>query len=176
MSSKSRLSRDQRRRAKLTDRAQRVPEIEQLAYRGRKYQVDRWVPQVFQTELGIYESYVASGRLLTNKHVERALIELIHRLRDGLPAPLQEGEEEFAYADGIEEEFVIWNIRRNWRILFEEHGSVATHDLVGIMRTLLHSIIAHAWNTGPEHGYLEFLEGFMRSGGVTVQRMELSRM
>jgi hypothetical protein len=170
MSAKNRLSRDQKRRAKLAQRAQKRPEIRDLAYSGTKYQAECWVPQVFQTELGIYEAYRVSGRTLTNKHLERALIDLIHRLRDGLPAPLQEGEEEIACDDGVQEDFLIWNIRRNWAILFEERGPVSRHDLIGILRTLLHSILAHAWNTGPGSGYLHFLEQHMRDCGVEVRK------
>jgi hypothetical protein len=171
MSAKSRLSRDQRRRAKLAARAKKRPTIEELAYRGEKYRGEGWTAVVFQTEVGIYEAYMILERRLTNKNVERALIDLIGRLRGGVAAPLSEGEKEIRLDEPSPEDFLIWNIRRNWTIYFEKSGPVATHDLVGILRTLLYSITAHAWHSGPTRGYLHFLEGFMEEAGVRVQRL-----
>ena len=48
----------------------------------------------------------------------------------------------------------------------EEAGPVDPKDLVGILRTLLHSIEAHAWHRGPERGYVSFLQEFMAGGGL----------
>lgn len=162
MGVKSRLSRDQKRKAKLAERAKKRPVSESLAYSGTKYQADRWTPHVYQTELAVYETIVLSDRRLTNSQVEAAFIQLIGRLRAGLTAPLQEEEPEVIFVAGSEVEFLMWNIRRNWRILFQEQGPVSTGDWVGILRTLLNSIEAHAWNTGRHRGYVHFLQGFMQ--------------
>jgi hypothetical protein len=160
---KNRRSHDQKRKAKLAKRAERGgldADIE--PYSGRKYQADHWVPHVYQTELGIYEAIRLSKRLLTNDQVKAALIQLIKYLRDGHPAPLAETDPEVAFEAGKEVEFLVWNIRRHWSLLFQEQGPVPSHDLIGILRTLLYSIQAHAWHTGPSRGYVAFLEDFMQ--------------
>ena len=120
------------------------------------------MPHVYQTELAIYEAIVLSGRRLTNEQVRAALVWLIKHLRSGQPAPLAEDEPEVAFAVGNEVEFLVWNIRQHWGILFQEQGPVRDDDLVGILRTLLNSIVAHAWQTGPSRGYVAFLDGFMQ--------------
>lgn len=160
------VHRQQKRRAKLARRARKERSRKQLsatpvAYSGRKYQTDRWIPHIYETELAIYEAIMHSGRRLTNEQVKAAFVQLIHELRRGLPAPLAEGEPDVPFAAGQEVEFLVWNIRRHWRELFHDQGPVSRDDLVGILRTLLHSIEAHAWNTGPRRGYVEFLVSFL---------------
>jgi hypothetical protein len=54
----------------------------------------------------------------------------------------------------------VWNIRRRWGIAFEQSGPVGSDDLIGILRTLLYSIIAREWHTGPDLGYVAFLAKF----------------
>jgi hypothetical protein len=166
---KDRRSKEQKRKAKLTARTERRPEAEKLAYSGRKYQADAWVPAVYETELGIYETIILSRQRLTNKQVETALMELIHQLRDGLPPALPADAGNLAFTPGQEVEFLMANIRRHWGIFFEEQGTVQTSDLVGILRTLLYSIQAHAWNTGPDLGYVHFLKRFMEGKGVSLR-------
>ena len=58
--------------------------------------------------------------------------------------------------------FLIARIRENWQVLFDEWGHVNREDLIGILRTLLNSIEAHAANSGPELGYVAFLDDFLR--------------
>ncbi len=168
---KDRRSRDQKRKAKLTERKRGQGPAEPLAYDGKKYQADRWVPHVYQTELAIYEVLKLSQGHLTNDRVKTAFVQLIEQLRGGQPGPLAEGEPEVDFAAGKEVEFLIWNIRRHWRVLVEARGPVATGDLVGILRTLLNSIEAHGWNTGPARGYVSFLVGFMERGEIPKLRV-----
>ena len=63
--SKKRLSHDQKRKAKLTERRKHAS-AEPLAYSGKKYQADRWVPHVFETEKAVYEVIKLSQEQLTN--------------------------------------------------------------------------------------------------------------
>src|SRR5262249_43939449 len=93
--------------------------------------------------------------------VRTALEQLIGELRQGMPPLFPEGAPELPFQAGREIEFLIWNIRRHWRLLFEEEGRAPTPDLIGILRTLLHSIQAHAWHTGRDRGYVHFLERFL---------------
>jgi hypothetical protein len=162
MAKKDRRSRDQKRKAKLSKRAQKQRPSGPLPYTGRKYQTDRWVPHVYQVELAIYEAITLSDRRLTNGQVREALVRLIVELRRGLSLVVSAEEPEVPFIPGQEVEFLVWNIRRHWQLLFQDEGPVSREDLVGILRTLLHSIEAHAWNTGPRLGYVAFLEGFMR--------------
>src|SRR5438067_9887680 len=121
---KDRRSHDQRRKAKVTARNRRHARPEPLAYHGRKYQADEWVPSVLQTELGVYEAIKQSRERLTNEQVRTAFIQLIEHLRRGQPGPLSEEEPEVVFATGKEVEFLIWNIRRHWLTLFETEGPV----------------------------------------------------
>src|SRR5207237_8812187 len=98
---------------------------------------------------------------LTNDQVEAAFVGLIEHLRAGQPAVLPEGSPEVPWEAGCESEHVAWSIRTQWRTLVDTVGPVAAEHLVGILRTLLHSIKAHAWNTGPERGYVEFIWRFL---------------
>jgi hypothetical protein len=155
-------SHDQKRKAKLAKRAARRPVVDLTPYAGKKYQQDRWVPHVYQTELAVYETIHASGHLLTNDHVKAAFVQLIKHLGSGQPALLAEGDPDVLYAPGREVEYLIWNIRRHWGLLFAERGPVRDQDLIGILRTLLHSIKAQAWHSGPDRGYVHFLEHFIQ--------------
>ena len=70
MGKHDRLSRDQKRKAKLRKRAQRSCKHEPLAYTGRKYKTDAYAQVFFRTEVGIHESYVMCDRELTDDEVE----------------------------------------------------------------------------------------------------------
>jgi hypothetical protein len=68
------------------------------------------------------------------------------------------------FAPETEVDYLIWNIRLHWRLLVEKIGPVRSDDFVGILRTLLYSLEAHAWNTGEKRGYVEYIEGFLDRG------------
>jgi hypothetical protein len=159
--------RQQKRQAKLAKRARKErtrkrQSAEPLPYSGRKYQSDRWAPHVYQTECAIYEVVMLSDRRLTNDQTKEALVHLINQLRSGVSPTLAEGDPEVPFAPGQEIDFLVQNIRHHWRKLFNDEGPVSTSDLVGILRTLLYSIEAHAWHTGRSRGYVDFLVSFMR--------------
>src|SRR4029077_9866850 len=80
MSKKSRLSRDQKRKQKLAKRNNRSPEPGSLAYTGNRYRSKELVESVFQTDQGIYDAYVLSGRKLTDREVEEEIVGLIDEL------------------------------------------------------------------------------------------------
>src|SRR5271166_2346436 len=107
------LSRDQKRKAKFKKRAERSRKHESLAYAGGKYKTDEYAPIFFRTEVGIYESYVMCDRELTD---------------------------DVTVTEGSEEDLIIANIRRNWRILEEKGSLPGRDDLIGILRSILHSI------------------------------------
>jgi hypothetical protein len=94
--------------------------------------------------------------------VREAFETLVRQLRSGVPGPLSEGESQMVYASGNEVEFLIWNIRSHWRKLVEQQGPVDKEDFIGILRTLLYSIEAHAWDRGQQQGYIAFLKDFMQ--------------
>jgi hypothetical protein len=159
---KDRRSHDQKRKAKLAERNKRERDDAAVTpYAGRKYQADAWVPHMFHTERAVYETILLSQEHLTNPQTREAFVQLIKHLQDGHPAALTEAEAALSYAPGAEVQYLIWNIRRHWGLLFDEQGPVSTEDLIGILRTLLNSIEAHAWNTGAARGYVVFLKGFM---------------
>jgi hypothetical protein len=160
--SKDNRSHDQKRKAKLAKRAKKEARDEgPTPYSGRKYQAPEWVQHVYSTESAIYETIKLSNRSLTNKQVEAALVAIIEHIRAGNPALLPEDAPVVTYTPGSEVEYLVWNIRRHWRLLVEKVGPVHTDDFVGILRTLLFSLEAHAANTGEQRGYVHFIEKFL---------------
>lgn len=158
--SSRKLSRDQKRKAKLAERNQRRQKsAEPFPYSGRKYQAAAYVPYIYQTESAVLAAYLDSGRQLTNEQVRQAFVQLIERLRHDSPAAVAEVEADEQAAPGTVDDVVL-RIRRSWGRLFTEREPCSRNDMVGILRTLLYSIQAHAWNTGPSRGYLAYLEKF----------------
>jgi hypothetical protein len=169
MSKKKRLSHDQKRKAKLAKEARKNPKGSPLAYTGNKYKTDELVPIVFETELAIHEADVMSGRVLADRMVEKALEKLILELRKG-PLPPLEDSRTFELKEGEEAETIVQNIRGRWMEFFERNPRHTTETLIGVLRTLLGSISVWSRGSRQSRGYLSFIEGFMKKGGVRVQR------
>src|SRR5207245_8681436 len=127
-------------------------------YAGRKYQQDAWTPLVYATELAIYEVIKLTKSRLTNDTVESALTQLVLDLRGDLSPTLSAEDAPPELVLGNEVPYLMWNIRSHWTRFFQEEHPVAVGDLIGVLRTLLHSIEAHEWNTGRSRGYVAFLE------------------
>ncbi len=123
------------------------------------------MPLFFQTEAGIYESFVMQDRKLTDHDVRRCLEELIRGIRSGSvqfsspPDDREPDQENPAW-------LLAWNIRWSWQDYLEECDPPSRDDIVGVLRTILGSI--QTWGTiSPEsRGYLRYLEGFMGKLGV----------
>ena len=162
-------SRDQKRKAKLKKRAERSRKHESLAYSGKKYKTDENTPIFYRTELGIYESYVMTDRELIDEDIEAALESLVIQMREG-PLPLFSEPEVITITEGGEEDLIITNIRRNWLILEEEGTLPGRDELIGILRSILHSI--GIWRSQSLHSrsYLSYIEGFMKKLGVSIRK------
>ncbi len=76
------------RKAKLKKRAERSRKHESLAYTGKTYKTDEYAPIFYRTEVGIYEAYVMSDRVLTDDEVEAAIERLVTLMRQGPLPPL----------------------------------------------------------------------------------------
>ncbi|MGE5193602.1 MAG: hypothetical protein ACM3U2_13995, partial [Deltaproteobacteria bacterium] len=136
MSKKARLSRDQKRKQKLAKRNCRQPQQESLAYTGNRYKSKELVKPLFETELGIYEAFVASGRQLTDGDVETELGDLIGALRESAAA-------ELIYAESDDDEpagLVTGSILGNWKQMLEQGALPGRDELVGILRTIQGSL------------------------------------
>ncbi len=168
MSKKKRLSHDQKRKAKLAKRAAKAPQVVDLAYRGDRYKRDDLMPIFFQTELGIYQAYMMSGKTINDRTVASALTRLVLQMqRGGLP-PLADPEAGEAVGDDAEG-LIIWNIRRNWNAYFQDNPHPGTDQLIGVLRTTLGSIQVWTTRGRDSRGYLSYLKGFLRQAGVTVE-------
>jgi hypothetical protein len=165
-----RRSRDQKRKAKLKKRAERSHQNESLAYHGNKYKTVEYVRIMLDTETAIYEAFVISGREMTDDEVEAALGRLILGMREGTLRPLPE-DGVLSRAEGEDEEFIVANIRRHWRTFAESEPLPRGADLIGVLRTILHSL--EIWRSQSMHsqGYLRYLEGFLKKSGVSVRRV-----
>lgn len=167
MVKKNRLSRDQKRKAKLAKEAKRSREETALAYAGSKYKRDDLVPTYLSTETAIYEVYVMTDRRLTDRSVRSALEKLILQLRNGPLPPLYESQP-LELAPGQEEEVIVQNIRRHWK---ELEPRPRTGDLIGVLRTTLNSIRVWSSPGAESRGYLHYIEGFLKRGGVSVEKL-----
>ena len=74
------------------------------------------------------------------------------------------------FTEGGEEDLIITNIRRNWRILEEKGELPGQDDLIGILRTTLHSLSIWRSQSLDSQGYLRYIEGFMKKLGVSVRQ------
>jgi hypothetical protein len=166
MTKKKRLSRDQKRKAKLAKEARKNRQGHSLAYEGKKYKTDALVPVYFETELGIFQAHVITHRKLTDQVVAAAVTKLVQQMRQGPLPPLEDGDR-VEYVVGQEEELIIRLIRQNWRNLPEPRPS--RDELIGVLRTTLNSI--DIWSTpGPKSvGYLHYIEGFLKKQGVRFE-------
>jgi hypothetical protein len=167
MAKKKRLSHDQKRKAKLAKRTQRAPQEVSLAYTGKKYKKDKYVPHLMATETAIYEAYVLSNRQLTDHDVVSALTSLVQKMKKG-PLPALEDVAQPEQPGEGQEDFIIWNIRQHWKHLFEETERASTETLIGILRTILGSIEVWTSPRRTSRGYLNYIEGFLKRGGVSV--------
>ena len=163
-------SHNQKRKAKLKKRAERSRKHEPLAYTGRKYKTDEFAPIFFRTEVGIYESYVMCDFKLTDDDVEAAIEQLVIQMREG-SLPPDSKSDEITITEGGEEDLIIANIRRNWRYLDATGELPGRSDLIGILRSILHSIEIWRFQSMHPQGYLHFIEGFVKKLGVNVQRV-----
>jgi hypothetical protein len=166
MAKKKRLSRDQKRKAKLAKEARKHRQGHSLAYEGNKYKTDALIPVYFETELGIFQAHLITHRKLTDRIVAAAVTRLVQQMREGPLPPLEDGDR-VEYVPGQEEELIIRLIRQNWRDLTEPRPS--RDELIGVLRTTLNSI--DVWSTpGPNSvGYLHYIEGFLNKQGVTFE-------
>jgi hypothetical protein len=172
MSKKNRLSRDQKRKAKLAKVESRSKRHIPLAYSGKKYKTEELVPLHYRTEVGIMETFVMTDRQLTDRQVEAALEKLILQLREGA-APLLDEAKQFTWVPGQEEEFLQRNIHSHWAELAKAGDLPIPEKLIGVLRTILGSI--EVWSTPGLHarGYLHYVEGFLKKMGTTT-RLERS--
>jgi len=153
------------------ERQRRLPKKEPLAYQGNKYRTDKLVPVFFQTEVGIYESFVISEKKITDHDARRALEHLIHAIRSGEIAVPAQREPSECVGEEPKDNLITWNIRQHWDDYFKEEPFPGRDSLVGVLRTILGSI--ETWgNISPtSRGYLRYLEGFMGKLGVHCRQL-----
>jgi hypothetical protein len=166
MSKRKKLSHDQKRKAKLAQKAKRSQHHISLAYKGNKYKTDELVPVHFQTELAIYEAWLRTDREVTDRDVEATVENLVQEMRRGPLPPLAEQGE--AAPGESDEDLIIGTIRRNWNELFEKEPRPSTEKLIGVLRTILGSIETWSSPSPTSRGYLHYIEGFLKKAGVSV--------
>jgi hypothetical protein len=165
---KKRLSRDQKRKAKLAQRARKSPAHASLAYTGNKYKNAESVPVMLATETAIFQAYLVSGRELTDHHVRSALEQLVTQLRTGSLPPF-EHDCNLHFEPGQEVAAVVESIRHGWAHHFEEAPRPGSETLIGILRTLLGSIETWSTPSPTSRGYLNYLDGFLKRTGVAFE-------
>ena len=166
MSKKARQSHDQKRKQKLTKRNRRNPQQDSRAYTGNRYKTKELVKPLFETEQGIYDMYVISGREITDDDVAEGLEELIDELRARPTAELI-----FEAAPNEDEPLdasLIPLILSHWNRLLDKGVLPPRDDLIGILRTILGSLEVWRSKSMSSRGYLNYLEGFMLNLGYRI--------
>jgi hypothetical protein len=166
---KKRLSRDQKRKAKLVDRAKKHPAPSpSLAYAGNQFKRAELTPLFQSTETGIIEADAITRQTLTDRQVRAALESLVHALRgDGL-GPFDPADK-VTWVAGKEPDLIVHMIRINWHRRFLTFPHPGNETLVGILRTLLHSIETFTTPAPASRGYLSYVTGFLRKLGIRAQ-------
>ena len=162
-------SRERKRNKKRkAERARRSRKPVSLAYRGNKYKTDELAPVIFQTEVGIYQTFVMTDRKITDHTVRSALEKLILQVRLGSLPPLEDTTN-VDYVEGGEQDLLIWSIRCNWQHFFQTEPHPGRDKLIGVLRTILGSIEVWGSISPVSRGYLHFVEEFVSDLGVSIE-------
>ena len=166
---KDRRTHDQKRKKKLEERKWKARETESLAYMGEKYKTDELVPTWMHTEIGIYEAYVMTDRRVFDQTVVAALESLIRQIRAETLPPLEDTSA-IQYEVGREEDLVIESIRRSWAWRFADEWKPPRDKLVGVLRSILGSIVKVRAPGPRSQSYMRHIEGFStKKLGVSVK-------
>ena len=165
MGKKNRPKRAKKHKAK---RADRRTGSGSLAYHGNKYKTKDLAQIHFHAEVGIYESFVMTDRTLTDRTVTSAVEKLILQMRKG-PLPELGDTSTVSLVKGEEEDFVVWNIRRNLQQLSETEPRATRDNVIGVLRTILGSVEVWRSASPTSRGYLRYIEGFLQKAGVCVE-------
>ena len=162
MVKKNRLSRDQKRKAKLKKREDRIGRPSSMAYHGRKYKRDDLVEVFYFAEVGIHDADLLFKRNIVDADVFSAIEFLIEKLRLG-PLP---DETEFDELAGTPQSVVVSNIIESWHSLFERRPRPSRDELVGVLRTTLGSIETRGEMHLSPRGYLDYITRFLKEGAA----------
>lgn len=159
MSRQDRLSKIQKRKKKLKERFH-VPSV--LPYEGSKYKDEKYIPLVLATERGIYEAYVISDNTLRDQDAIEAIEDLVQELRSGTASyPFADRDEEAPNDD------IVSRIKEGWDHHFSKHPRASIEELIGILRTILRSVLIWRFRGG----YLPFLERFLKDMGLIFKQV-----
>jgi len=172
-------AKDQRKAQKKAEKKKRKKKSEQaalarqpapLAYTGKKYKTEALVEPMLQVEIGIRQADVVTDCQLTDRIVISALERLIlHGRRKGIPR--QEEMQEQGLTTDTVEDLILGMILGNWQQFFETKSRPSRDQLVGVLRTIRGSIDARTSVSPKSRGYLEFIVGFLRKTGCTVEQV-----
>lgn len=166
MSKKKRLSRDQKRKQKLAQRAKGASgRVE--PYEGSKYQEERYAHALFLAEKAILECDFITDHELSDDDVERSLEYLVLELRGQKPAQLPT-DVNVEQPDGTRDDMISRKILESWAMHDVRHTPA---DLSGILRTIWRSVRTRHSTAVGKRGYLTFLDGFLGQMGQSYERI-----
>jgi hypothetical protein len=134
------------------------------------YKKEKYILAIMEAEKGIYESFIASDRQLTDAEVGRALRRLATDLLEQGYQPVEDsGQVKMENRESL----LLWCIRRNWSDLFRRQPRHSDEDLAGLLRVPLDSLEVWVTPEPDSRGYLYYLEGFITHTGVKVQPLDV---
>lgn len=184
MSSKDRGNLQRKRSQKIAKQKAKKVKEQRLAkrelpleYTGRRYQTSAYALLMMATETGIREADEISERKLRDAEVRASLAKLVDRLMAGPPdvARLADTLGVTFTGDRPDDlDLIGWRILSNWKRYFADRPWVPRADLVGLLRTLAHSVRVRTEMHFGGRGYLRFLVDFLGQVGISVELLGVS--
>ena len=165
------LKLEKKKRKKKQER--RATRPSDLAYTGRKYQKDKYVPIFITAETAILETFAMSDRRMDDDDVREGVTTLITWLRKGAVPALEDLSPEQCRTFS-EEDFLASNILNHWCQEFTDSPPVGRDVLIGVLRTTLASI--DTWGSKGPRGYLHYIEEFLGNAGIEVREVTMEEL
>jgi hypothetical protein len=166
--SKKRLSHDQKRKAKLAQRARKHPApAHSLAYTGNRFKTPELTPLFAMTETAIVQADTIAVQTLTDRQVRTALETLVEAIRDG-KLELIDSQAELSFRQGQEVELITTMMRSSWADGTGASLPAGPETMIGVLRTILGSIETWTTPAPTSRGYISYVTAFLRKMGVRV--------
>lgn len=165
---KGRLSKDQKRKQKLSQRAQAKPQANSLAISGGKFKTDELVPLWYAFETAIYQAFVMTEQRLLDSTVYTAVEEFIDEVENDTLLITADGPGEIEFDDV---EIVVGYLRANLRQYEDDNGPVVKRKVVGVLRSILGTIELKRTRVPQSQAYVRYVINFLKTRlGIKVTK------
>ncbi|MEX1231912.1 MAG: hypothetical protein WEB58_16825 [Planctomycetaceae bacterium] len=166
---KNRLSRNQKRSAKLAKRAQMSPQADSRAIAGTKFKTDELAPLWLACETAIYQSFVVSEHRLRDNEVYSAIEKVISQIECDVVTPPE--DDAIHYVVGEETDLVVQLLQIQLDAYDDDHGPLLKKDIIGILRSILGTIEFKRTHAPQSQAYIRYVVDFLkRKVGIKIRQ------